>query len=280
MTEYIHFIPSWYISLLLPRKLKNWKSVPLSITSQIIGLRYCIYNSIFCYSCTASSDHPATYPTETRLAKNRQMEDGSHYLGSRLSSAHHSLDDDPDLNLYTIWRKSSCILAPTPCLSINHDDVRLEYPNVAKDVAHETQRPFLVEHFFHPNQENQLAFKRTSPDPLSVSTLANYLFLHMSGFFICDEVYWIEFRLALFDHLAGETVAEHLFFCPGLKPPNLHRVCEQMLEIISQAAIGARASFFRLSLWPRTKNLLYFSHSMLSQLAVPLMMPSLDPSFL
>jgi hypothetical protein len=142
--------------------------------------------------------------------------------------------------------------------------------------------PLLVECFFHPNQENQSAFKWTGPDPLSISTLADDIFLYMSAFFLCDEVYWVEFRLARFDQLTSETVGEHLFFLPRVETimGNLHRVREQILEIISRAAVGATASCFQLSLWPRTEPLPYSGHSTLAPLATLPMMPYLDPSFL
>ena len=173
------------------------------------------------------------------------------------------------------------IPAPAPSLSADNDDVGLDLPSGAEPGVQEVQGTLPVECFFHCNHEDQSGFKWTGPHPLSISTLADDLFLYISAFFLSEEVYWVEFRLARFDQSTGETVAEHLFFLPRIETMmgNLHRMREQMLDIISRAAFEATASCFRLSLWPRTEPLPYSSHSTLSPLATLPMMPSLDPSF-
>ena len=62
-------------------------------------------------------------------------------------------------------------------------------------------------------------FKWTGPDPLSISTQANDIFLHTSALLFPKEVRWIEFRFVRFDRVSGETIGEDLFFLPGLKRP-------------------------------------------------------------
>jgi hypothetical protein len=102
--------------------------------------------------------------------------------------------------------------------------------------------PLSVECFFHCNHEDQSGFKWTGPHPLSISTLTDDLFLYISAFFPSDEVYWVEFRLARLDQSTSETVGEHLFFLPRVETTmgNLHRMREQMLDIISRTALKPR----------------------------------------
>jgi hypothetical protein len=90
----------------------------------------------------------------------------------------------------------------------------------------------------------------------------------------------VEFRFARFHRVTGEMVGEYLFFLPRLEMAigNLRRVRGQILDIISQATVGA-VPCFRLSLWPRTEPLPYCGHSTLSQLVTLPTMPRLDPSF-
>jgi hypothetical protein len=186
-----------------------------------------------------------------------------------------------NLNIHEIRRESCSIPAPAPSLSADTDDVGPDLPSVAEPGTHEAQGRLSVECFFHRNYEDQSGFKWTGPHPLSASTLADDIFLYMSAFFLSRDVYWVEFRLARFDQSTDETVREHLFFLPRIETMmgNLHRMREQMLDIIFRAALGATAPCFRLSLWPRTEPLPYSDHSILAPLATLPMIPSLDPSF-
>lgn len=208
-------------------------------------------------------------------------QDGSYGSTLRGASAHNSLDNDFDLDLHAIWRESSCIPAPPPCLCADHEDLGLDVLIESNSEAHEGQGFPLVECFFHPNNDYHSGFKWTGPDPLSFATQADDLFLYMSAFFLLKEVYWVELRLARFHQLTGETVGEHLFFLPRVETAmgNLRRVRGQIVDIISLATLGATPPFFRLSLWPRTDPLPYSGHSTLSPLATLPTMPSLDPSF-
>ncbi|CAG8056325.1 unnamed protein product [Penicillium salamii] len=208
-------------------------------------------------------------------------QNGSYHLILRSFYAHSRLDNYFDLSIRELRRESSPISAPVLSLYADNEDVGLDLPNVAEPGAHEAQGPLSVECFFHSNYEDQSGFKWTGPHPLSISTLADDLFLYISAYFPSEEVYWIEFRLARFDQSTDETVGEHLFFLPRVETMmgNLHRMREQMLDMVSQAAFGATSPCFRLSLWPRMEPLPYSGHSTLSPLATLPMMPSLDPSF-
>jgi hypothetical protein len=189
-------------------------------------------------------------------------QNGWYHLILRSCCAHSRLDSGFNLNIHEIRRESCSIPARAPSLSANNDDVGLDFPNLAEPGAHEAQGPLSVECFFHCNHEDQSGFKWTGPHPLSISTIADDLFLYVSAFFPSEEVYWLEFRLAQFDQSNGETVGEYLFFLPRVETTmgNLHRMREQMLDIISRAAFEATAPYFRLSLWPRTEPLPYSGH--------------------
>jgi hypothetical protein len=208
-------------------------------------------------------------------------QDGSCNFISPRVCAHNRLDIDFDLDLHAIWRESSFIPAPPPCLCADKEDIGLDCPNGLKCVAHEGQGSSLVECFFHPDYDNQSGFKWTGPDPLSLATQADDLFLYMSAFFLFEEVFWVELRLARFHQLTGETVGEHLFFLPRVETAigNLRRVRGQILDIISLVTVGTMPTSFQLSLWPRTEPLPYSGHSTLSPLATLPTTPSLDPSF-
>ena len=161
---------------------------------------------------------PHNYYTGKILKQmDKSGQDGSYNFISPRACAHNRLDNDFDLDLHAIWRESSCIPAPPPCLCADHEDIGLDFPNGLKSVAHEGQGSPLVECFFHPNNDNQSGFKWTGPDPLSFATQADDLFLYMSAFFLFEEVYWVELRLARFHQLTGETVGEHLFFLPRVE---------------------------------------------------------------
>ncbi|KAI3286517.1 hypothetical protein DTO002I6_8188 [Penicillium roqueforti] len=208
-------------------------------------------------------------------------QNGSYHLILRSFCAHSRLDNDFDLSIHEIRRESSPISAKVPALSADNEDVGLHFHKVADSGAYEAQGPLSVECFFHSNYEDQSGFKWTGSHPLSISTQADDLFLYISAYFPSDEVYWVEFRLARFDQSTGETVAEHLLFLPRIetKMGNLHRMREQMQDMVSQTGFGATALCSRLSLRPRMEPLPYSGHSTLSPLATLPMMPSLDPSF-
>ncbi|KAJ5460952.1 uncharacterized protein N7458_002504, partial [Penicillium daleae] len=166
------------------------------------------------------------------------------------------VDKDFDLDLHAIWRESSGIPTPPPCLAAYHDDLGPDFQDIAESAEYDPQEPSLVECFFHPYYESQSGFKWRRVPP--------------SRSFFKEEVYWVEFRLARLDQLTGETIREYLFFLPRVETVmgNLCRVHGQILDIISRPpAVGAMAASFRLSLWQRTEPLLYSGHSALSPLA-------------
>ncbi|KAJ5771494.1 uncharacterized protein N7511_003545 [Penicillium nucicola] len=191
------------------------------------------------------------------------------------------LDDDFDLDLHAIWRESSCIPAPPPCLCADHENPELDFQNELNSISYKGQGSPQVEYLFHPNNDNQPGFKWTGPDLLSFSTQPEDLFLHMSAFFIFEELYWLELSLAKIHQFSGETVGEYLFFLPRVETAmgNLRRVRGQILDIISLATDETFSPTFTLSLWPRTEALPYSSHSTISPQATLPTMPSLDPSF-
>jgi hypothetical protein len=139
----------------------------------------------------------------------------------------------------------------------------------------------LVKCFFHPNREDPSGFEWTGPDPLSALTQSEDIFLFMSAFFLAEEIYWVEFRLARLDQITGDMIGEHLFFLPRVESVmgNLRRIRGEMWDVISQTVAGSMASSFRLSLWPRMEPLPYSNHSPTSPLTALPTMPPLDPSF-
>jgi hypothetical protein len=138
-----------------------------------------------------------------------------------------------------------------------------------------------VKCFFHPNREDLSGFEWTGPDPLSALTQSEDIFLFMSAFFLAEEIYWVEFRLARLDQITGDMIGEHLFFLPRVETVmgNLRRIRGEMLDIISQTVPESMASIFRISLWPRMEPLPYSNHSIHSPLMALPTMPPLDPSF-
>ena len=80
--------------------------------------------------------------------------------------------------------------------------------------------------FFHPNREDPSGFEWTGPDPLSALTQSEDIFLFMSAFFLAEEIYWVEFRLARLDQITGDMIGEHLFFLPRVESVmgNLRRI--------------------------------------------------------
>ncbi|CRL31339.1 unnamed protein product [Penicillium camemberti] len=62
-------------------------------------------------------------------------------------------------------------------------------------------------------------FRWTGSDPLSISTQASDIFLHMLALIFPREVPWIEFRFARFDRTSGENIGEDFFFPPRVELP-------------------------------------------------------------
>ncbi|KAJ5148264.1 hypothetical protein N7526_001616 [Penicillium atrosanguineum] len=157
---------------------------------------------------------------------------------------------DFDLELHAIRRESSGIPTSPPCLTTDRASSGLASLNLAESAGYEEQGPSLVKYFFHPNREDPSGFEWTGPDPLSVSTQSEDLFLFISKFFLTEEIHWVEFRLARLDRITGDMIGEHRFFLPRVETVmgNLCRTRQQILIIISQTAVRSMASSFRLSL--------------------------------
>ncbi|CAI7622038.1 unnamed protein product [Penicillium viridicatum] len=196
-------------------------------------------------------------------------------------SAQEPEDYDLDLDLHAIWHESSGIPTPPACLAIDPND--LWQDSFCKDdpAEYETQGSSLIECIFYPTLDSLSGFKWTGPGPLSNSTRASDIFLHMSALLFPKEVQWIEFRFVRFDRVSGETIGEDLFFLPRVETAlgNLYRIRKQLLDTITWHAVRATGTSFRLSLWPRTEPLPYPGLSTRSSLtAVPPRL-SLDPRF-
>ncbi|KAJ5117613.1 hypothetical protein N7448_011245 [Penicillium atrosanguineum] len=189
---------------------------------------------------------------------------------------------DSDLDLHAIWRESSGIPTPPPCLTTDRASSGLASLNLAESAGYEEQGPSLVKYFFHPNREDPSGFEWTGPDPLSVSTRSEDLFLFISKIFLTEEIHWVEFRLVRLDRITGDMIGEHRFFLPRVESVmgNLCRTRQQILITISQTAVRSMASSFRLSLWPRMEPFPFPGHSTLFRPATLPTMLSLDPSFL
>jgi hypothetical protein len=143
-----------------------------------------------------------------------------------------------------------------------------------------TVRVFIECHFY-PDLDSLSGFKWTGPDPLSNSTRASDISLHMSALLFPKEVQWIEFRFVRFERVSGETIGEDMFFLPRVEKAlgNLRRFRRQLLDTITWHAVRATGTIFRLSPWPRTESLPYSSlsvHSLLTRLPPTL---SLNPRF-
>ncbi|CAG8127844.1 unnamed protein product [Penicillium nalgiovense] len=190
-------------------------------------------------------------------------------------------DYDLDLDLHAIWHESSGIPTPPPCLATDPNDLWQDSFGKDDPAEYETQEPSLIECLFYPNLDSLSGFKWTGPDPLTNSTRASDIFLHMSALLFPKEVHWIEFRFVRFDRISGETIGEDLFFLPRAETAmgNLYRIRRQLLDTITWHAVRATGTSFRLSLWPRTESLPYSSlstHSLLTRLPLTL---SLDSQF-
>ncbi|CDM38554.1 unnamed protein product [Penicillium roqueforti FM164] len=167
---------------------------------------------------------------------------------------------DLDLDLHAVWLESSGIPTPPPCLATDPGDPRPTSSNRGEPAGCSNQRSSMIECLFHPSLDDLSGFKWTGPDPLSISTQAGDIFLHMSAFLFPKEIHWIELRLARFDGISDEILGEHLFFLPRV-----------------ETVLGNLG--FRLSLWPRLEPLPYSSHLKLSSLAALPPTLSLDPRF-
>ncbi|KAJ5982582.1 hypothetical protein N7451_012682 [Penicillium sp. IBT 35674x] len=188
-------------------------------------------------------------------------------------------ESDFDLDLHAIWRESSGIPTPPPCLATDHG--YHDFDRLRHFVRNDAPPPLLVECCFHLGLDHAPGFNWTGPDPLALSTQPEDLFLHLSEFCLSEQIHWVEFRLTHLDQVTGEMIGEHLFFLPLMETVmgNLRRVRGQMLDIIAQSPAAPRTSRFRLSLWPHMEPLPYASHSVLSPSATLPTMPTLDPSF-
>ena len=189
------------------------------------------------------------------------------------------VDYDLDLDLHAIWHESSGIPTPPPCLATDPNDLWQDFLGKDDPAEHETQEPSFIECLFYPTLDSLSGFKWTGPDPLSNSTRASDIFLHMSALLFPKEVHWIEFRFVRFDRISGETIGEDLFFLPRVETAmgNLYRIRRQLLDTITWHAVRATGTSFRLSLWPRTESLPYSSLSTHTQLAALPPTLSLDP---
>jgi len=191
------------------------------------------------------------------------------------------VDFDLDLDLHAIWQESSGIPTPPPCLANDPGYPRQVLSDEGEPAGYETSGSSLFECIFHPTCDKLSAFKWTGPDPLSMSTQASDMFVHMSALALPKEVQWIEFRLVRLDRRSGESTGEHLFFLPRVETAtwNLRRVRGQLLDTISWHVFGAKCTSFRLSLWPRMEPLPHSSHLTLPSLAALPTTVSLDPRF-
>ncbi|KAL2699646.1 hypothetical protein AAEP93_009621 [Penicillium crustosum] len=188
-------------------------------------------------------------------------------------------DYDLDLDLHAIWHESSGIPTPPPCLATDPNDLWQDFLGKVDPARCETPGSSLIECLFYPNIDSLSGFKWTGPDPLSTSTQASDIFLHMSALLFPKDVHWIEFRFVQFDRTSGDTIGKDLIFLPRVETAlgNLCRVRRQLLDTITWHTVRATGTSFRLSLWPRTESLPYSSLSTHTQLAALPPTLSLDP---
>ena len=173
------------------------------------------------------------------------------------------IDHDLDLDLHAIWHESSGIPTPPPCLSTDPNGLWQDSFGKDDPAEYETQGSSLIECLFYPDLDRLSGYKWTGPDPLSNSTRASDIFLHISALLFPKEVHWIEFRFVRFDRVSDETRGEDLFFLPGVETAmgNIYRIRRQLLDTITWHAVHATGTSFRLSLSPRTESLPYSSLS-------------------
>ncbi|CAG7965658.1 unnamed protein product [Penicillium salamii] len=152
-------------------------------------------------------------------------------------------DYDLDLDLHAIWHESSGIPTPPPCLATDPNDLWQDFLGKVDPARCETPGSSLIECLFYPNIDSLSGFKWTGPDPLSTSTQASDIFLHMSALLFPKDVHWIEFRFVQFDRTSGETIGEDLFFLPRVETAlgNLCRVRRQLLDTITSMLLVQQA---------------------------------------
>ncbi|KAJ5033208.1 hypothetical protein NUH16_003124 [Penicillium rubens] len=136
-------------------------------------------------------------------------------------------DYNLDLDLHAIWHESSGIPTPPSCLATDPNDLWQDLLGKFDPARCETPGSSLIEYLFYPNIDSLSGFKWTGPDPLSISTQASDIFLHMSALLFPKEVHWIEFRFARFDQTSGETIGEDLFFLPRVETA-LGNLCQAL----------------------------------------------------
>jgi hypothetical protein len=103
------------------------------------------------------------------------------------------VDYDWDPDLHAIWHESPGIPTPPPCLATDPNDMRKDLLSKVDSAGYEPQGSPLIECLFYPNLDSLSGFKWTGPNPLSISTQASDIFLHMSALLFPKEVNWIEF---------------------------------------------------------------------------------------
>ncbi|KAJ5982641.1 hypothetical protein N7451_012741 [Penicillium sp. IBT 35674x] len=124
-------------------------------------------------------------------------------------------ESDFDIDLHAIWRESSGIPTPPPCLDTDHG--YHDFDRRRHFVRNDAPPPLLVECFFHLGLDDAPGFHWTGPDPLALSTQPEDLFLHLSAFGLSEQIHWMEFRLTRLDQITGDMIGEHTFLCPEWK---------------------------------------------------------------
>ncbi|CDM32677.1 unnamed protein product [Penicillium roqueforti FM164] len=144
--------------------------------------------------------------------------------------------------LHAIWNESFGIPTPPPCLATDPNDLWQDFLGKDDPAEYETQGSSFIECLFYPDLDSLSGFKWTGPDPLTNSTRASDIFLHMSALLFPKE-----------------TIGEDLFSLPRVETAmaNLYRIRRQLLDTITWHAVRATGTSFRLSLWPRTESLPY-----------------------
>ncbi|CRL30838.1 unnamed protein product [Penicillium camemberti] len=98
-------------------------------------------------------------------------------------------DYDLDLDLHAIWHESSGIPTPPPCLATDPNDLWQDFLGKVDPARCETPGSSLIECLFYPNIDSLSGFKWTGPDPLSISTQASNIFLHISALLFPKDVH-------------------------------------------------------------------------------------------
>lgn len=98
-------------------------------------------------------------------------------------------DCDWVFDLHAIWQECSSIPTPPPYLATDFEHPRQILSDGSEPAGYETSGSSSIECFYYPTYDNLSAFKWTRPDPLSMSTQASDLFLHMSAFAFPNKVH-------------------------------------------------------------------------------------------